>query len=324
MLRDDLQTDRPMMWPLSCYAAKGDEPNLLGGDSSFEEVRWVSYALLRGGQDPRQVGAKVDEYARGKENDIRAILGFPNAQLKQVLEMAAAGTMAPAGLTRVIDCAFAGLASNAVTAVTPPGMPPQHPHPQPAAGFGGNASPGAFGAGGGAPAPGNFGGAANQASPFGQAVPSSPGIGNAPVPASPFGGAAPAAGGFGGGGGGGAFGGGGGGGAFGGGGGGGGAFGGGGGGGAFGGGGGGGGAFGGGGGGGAFGGGGGGGFGGGGGGGFGGGFGGGASASSPAVTTIQPAVFGTETPSAGEDNPWTAQCFAVGAIPDAPPPREMV
>ena len=97
MLRDDLQTDRPMMWPLSCYAAKGDESNLLGGDSSFEEVRWVSYALLRRGQDPRQVGAKVDEYARGKENDIRAILGFPNAQLKQVLEMAAAGTMAPRG-----------------------------------------------------------------------------------------------------------------------------------------------------------------------------------------------------------------------------------
>ena len=241
-------------------------------------------------------------WARGKENDIRAILGFPNAQLKQVLEMAAAGTMAPAGLTRVIDCAFAGLTSNAVTAVTPPGMPPgmppQHPHAHPtAAGFGGNASPGAFGAGGGAPAPGSFGGAENQASPFGQAVPSSPGIGNAPVPASPFGGAAPAAGGFGGGGGGGAFGGGGGGGAFGGGGGGGGAFGGGGVGGAF---------------------------GGGGGGGFGGGVGGGASASSPAVTTIQPAVFGTETPSAGEDNPWTAQCFAVGAIPDAPPPREMV
>jgi hypothetical protein len=35
-------------------------------------------------------------------------------------------------------------------------------------------------------------------------------------------------------------------------------------------------------------------------------------------------VFGTAAASGGEDNPWTAQCFAPGAIPDAPPPREMV
>ena len=124
-LRDDLQTERPMMWPLSCYAPKGDEPNLLGGDSSFEEVRWVSYTMLRRGQDPRSVSAKVDEFARGKENDIRSILNFPDVQLKRVLDLAAAGTMAPAGLTRVIDCAFAGLASPAspaspAVAVRPP------------------------------------------------------------------------------------------------------------------------------------------------------------------------------------------------------------
>ena len=60
------------MWPLSCYAPKGDEPNLLGGDSSFEEVRWVTYATAARGGDPRSVHAKVQEYVRGKENDIRA------------------------------------------------------------------------------------------------------------------------------------------------------------------------------------------------------------------------------------------------------------
>ena len=53
-------------------------------------------------------------------------------------------------------------------------------------------------------------------------------------------------------------------------------------------------------------------------------FGGGASASASAATTLQPDVFGTAAASAGEENPWTAQFFAAGAIPDAPPPREMV
>ena len=291
-----------MMWPLSCYATKGDESNLLGGDSSFEEVRWVSYALLRRGQDPRQVGAKVDEFARGKESDIRAILGFPNAQLKQVLEMAAAGTMAPAGLTRVIDCTFAGLAAPTGAAASRLGMPPQHP--QPAGGFGVSASPGAFSTGGALATPFGGGGAnpatpfggsgANPATPFGGGAPS-PGIGNASI-VSPFGGMAPAAGGFGGGAlsnafggskvGGTAFGGGGEGST------------------ACGGGGAGGTAF----------------------GGNSGGtaFGGGGSASTSAATTLQPDMFGTAAASAGEDNPWTAQFFAAGAIPDAPPPREMV
>ena len=114
------------MWPLSCYAPKGDEPNLLGGDSSVEEVRWVTYNTARLGQDPRQVHAKVDEFANGKQNDIRSILNFPNNQLKQVLEMAAVGTMAPAGLTRVIDCTFMGMAPAASPVASPGGFVAGH------------------------------------------------------------------------------------------------------------------------------------------------------------------------------------------------------
>ena len=187
----------------------------------------------------------------------------------------------------------------------------------PASPFGGAQSPaGAFGGGGGA-----------VGSPFGGGGGSSFG-GSAPQPAgSPFGGGGGGGGAFGGGGGGGgAFGGGGGGGgAFGGGGGGGGAFGGGGGGGAFGGGGGG-----------AFGGGGGGAFGGGGGGSFGGGgaFGGGGFGGAPPAQTQQPNIFGAGPGGAaggaapgvsgGETNPWTAQFFTVGEIPDTPPPQEYV
>lgn len=326
-LRDDLQTDRPRMWPLSCYAPKGDEHNLLGGDSSCEEVRWVTYRIARDGrQDPRAVQQKVDEFAKGKENDVRSILNFPNNQLKQVLEMAAKGTMAPAGLTRVIDCNFLG--GGAAYGASQSGV---------------NNSPPGLGQAGRAPdaAPnGGASGAFADSSPFGgsPAPPVPPtrsgfghnaGVGIANHQASLFGGSNPAAqhGGFGGGGGGTPFAGGG-------------AatqFGGGGNGAAT-----------------SFGGdagtpfgsgnaatq-----FGGGGGTPFGsrnalptsfggasaggtpfgggatpGGFGGRASGQ----TTSQPNVFGILTPPTAGADPWTASCFSAGAVPDAPPPREMV
>jgi hypothetical protein len=58
------------------------------------------------GGDPRAVANTMQEYVQAKDNDIRAILNFPMAQLRTVLEAAAAGRMAPAGASRVIDCAF--------------------------------------------------------------------------------------------------------------------------------------------------------------------------------------------------------------------------
>ena len=68
-----------MMWPLSCYG-KGDERCLLGGDTSFEELRWVvgAVALARG--DANAVHARAREFARGKEDDVNAILGFPRVR----------------------------------------------------------------------------------------------------------------------------------------------------------------------------------------------------------------------------------------------------
>tara|TARA_B100001142_G_scaffold325050_1_gene377919 strand:- start:43 stop:306 length:264 start_codon:yes stop_codon:yes gene_type:complete len=70
-----------MMWPLSCYG-KGDERCLLGGDTSFEELRWVvgAVALARG--DANAVHARAREFARGKEDDVNAILGFPPRQAR--------------------------------------------------------------------------------------------------------------------------------------------------------------------------------------------------------------------------------------------------
>ena len=98
-------TDRPGMWPLSCYG-KGDEPCLLGGDTCFEELRWVTGAAASRGIDPNQVFAKTHEFIQGKETDIRAILNFPMQQLKQVLDNAREGRMAPAGAARIIDHAM--------------------------------------------------------------------------------------------------------------------------------------------------------------------------------------------------------------------------
>ena len=67
------------------YAAKGDESNPPRTPRSRRCGQTVAVALLRRGQDPRQVGAKVDEHARGKELSTsgrgpRAAV----AQLKQV------------------------------------------------------------------------------------------------------------------------------------------------------------------------------------------------------------------------------------------------
>ena len=118
-------TDRPQMWPLSCYG-KGDEPCLLGGDTCFEELRWVTGAAASRGIDPNQVFAKTHEFIQGKENDIRAILNFPMQQLRQVLDSAREGRMAPAGAARIIDHSMlSGVPQQPMG--QQPGMPGQQP-----------------------------------------------------------------------------------------------------------------------------------------------------------------------------------------------------
>ena len=160
-------TDRPGMWPLSCYG-KGDEPCLLGGDTCFEELRWVTGAAASRGIDPNQVFAKTHEFIQGKETDIRAILNFPMQQLKQVLDNAREGRMAPAGAARIIDHAMLSgvpqqpMGQQPGMPGTQPGMPGMMGQQQPGSPYGAALSPqqpqGAFG--------GGLGGA--QQNPYGQ------------------------------------------------------------------------------------------------------------------------------------------------------------
>ena len=147
-------TDRPGMWPLSCYG-KGDEPCLLGGDTCFEELRWVTGAAASRGIDPNQVFAKTHEFIQGKETDIRAILNFPMQQLKQVLDNAREGRMAPAGAARIIDHAMLSgvpqqpMGQQPGMPGTQPGMPGMMGQQQPGSPYGAALSPqqpqGAFG-----------------------------------------------------------------------------------------------------------------------------------------------------------------------------------
>ena len=175
-LREDLMTDRPGMWPLSCYG-KGDEPCLLGGDTCFEELRWVTGAAASRGIDPNQVFAKTHEFIQGKETDIRAILNFPMQQLKQVLDNAREGRMAPAGAARIIDHAMLSgvpqqpMGQQPGMPGTQPGMPGMMGQQQPGSPYGAaqQQPQGAFG--GGAPQQqagfgGGLGGA--QQNPYGQ------------------------------------------------------------------------------------------------------------------------------------------------------------
>ena len=50
LLQEDLLNEKPN-WALSCYGPKGEQPNLLGGDTSFEELRCAAYATVRAGGD---------------------------------------------------------------------------------------------------------------------------------------------------------------------------------------------------------------------------------------------------------------------------------
>ena len=60
-------------------APKGEQPNLLGGDTSFEELRCSAYATARAGSDPRAVDARAREFVEAKTGDIEVHPSrFPN------------------------------------------------------------------------------------------------------------------------------------------------------------------------------------------------------------------------------------------------------
>ena len=102
LLQEDLLDEKPN-WALSCYGPKGEQPNLLGGDTSFEELRCAAYATGRAGGDAGAVHARAREYADAKAGDVKGILAFPEHQLKLVLDRVERGEMAPAGADRVMD-----------------------------------------------------------------------------------------------------------------------------------------------------------------------------------------------------------------------------
>jgi len=116
LLREDLVNERPL-WGLTCYGPRGEEPNLLGGDTSFEELRCVAYATLRAGGNVQAIDGRAREIGDAKTNDIKGILSFPEHQLKAVLDKVEKGQMAPAGADRIIefrslDGFIAGTSSN--------------------------------------------------------------------------------------------------------------------------------------------------------------------------------------------------------------------
>ena len=102
LLRDDFGVEFPL-WPLTSYGPGASKNNLLGGDTSVEELRWVSGATRARTGDHRQVFDAFKEYARLKENDRTVLKSMPETQLKQVFDSVDQGTMKPAGLERKIE-----------------------------------------------------------------------------------------------------------------------------------------------------------------------------------------------------------------------------
>jgi len=102
LLNEDLVVERPA-WALSCYGPTGGQPNLLGGDTSFEELRACAKATAARTGDARAVHALAREYAEAKRSDAKSILSFPENQLREVLNKVERGQIAPAGAQRVIE-----------------------------------------------------------------------------------------------------------------------------------------------------------------------------------------------------------------------------
>ena len=102
LLRDDFGVEFPL-WPLTSYGPGASKNNLLGGDTSVEELRWVSGATRARTGDHMQVFDAFKEYARLKENDRTVLKSMPETQLKQVFDSVDQGTMKPAGLERKIE-----------------------------------------------------------------------------------------------------------------------------------------------------------------------------------------------------------------------------
>ena len=94
---------RVPLWPLTSYGPGASKNNLLGGDTSVEELRWVSGATRARTGDHGQVFDAFKEYARLKENDRTVLKSMPETQLKQVFDSVDQGTMKPAGLERKIE-----------------------------------------------------------------------------------------------------------------------------------------------------------------------------------------------------------------------------
>ena len=102
VLNEDLVVERPA-WALSCYGPTGGQPNLLGGDTSFEELRACARATAARTGDARAVHALAREYVEAKRSDAKSILSFPENQLREVLDKVERGQIAPAGAQRVIE-----------------------------------------------------------------------------------------------------------------------------------------------------------------------------------------------------------------------------
>jgi len=102
LLRDDFGIEFPL-WKLTSYGPGASKNNLLGGDTSPEEVRWVSGATRARVGDHGRVFETMREYERLKENDRTVLKAMPETQLKQVFDSVDAGSMKPAGAERKIE-----------------------------------------------------------------------------------------------------------------------------------------------------------------------------------------------------------------------------
>ena len=102
LLGDDFGSEFPL-WQLTSYGPGASKNNLLGGDTSPEELRWAAGATKARTGDHRRVFETFREYEKLKENDRSVLKSMAEAQLKQVFDGVDAGTMKPAGVERKIE-----------------------------------------------------------------------------------------------------------------------------------------------------------------------------------------------------------------------------
>ena len=102
LLKDDFGQEFPL-WELTSYAAGQSKPNLLGGDTSPEELRFLyGNALADNQRNAEEIERTFEEYKKLKKNDRDVLKNMPEEQLVIIFENVDGEKMKPAGVERVL------------------------------------------------------------------------------------------------------------------------------------------------------------------------------------------------------------------------------